>query len=107
MKLDSVGEIIAMRILELVQTEGPPSVVTVLLGKPQRLPNFPDYYCPYQIKGAGSEKIGYTCGIDAFQALQLVLSRLSMEVEVLNKELDGRLRWDADDRGDLGFPAAL
>jgi hypothetical protein len=105
LKLETVGEIIAIRILELVQEEGPPIEVTVLLGKPEQTPGFPDYYCPYQIKGAGSEKVGYTCGVDQFQALQLVLSMLAVEVEVLNKKLGGRLRWDADDKGDLGFPA--
>ncbi len=77
--------------------------IVVLLGKPQQLPDHPDYYCPYQIRGAGIERFWYSCGVDGFQALQLALSSLAVELDMLNKELGGKLRWDCDDKGDLGF----
>lgn len=107
MKLDSVGEVIATRTLSLLEDEGPPSEVFVLLGKPRQLPDHSDYYCPYQIKGAGVEKVMHTCGIDPFQALQLALSALGVELEVLNKRLGGKLRWDCGSEGDLGFPVSF
>jgi hypothetical protein len=104
-KLVTIGEVIATRTLTMLRDQGAPSEVLVLLGKPQKLPDHPDYYCPYQIKGAGDEKVRYVCGIDPFQALQLALSTLGVELEVLNKELGGRLRWECDASGGLGFPS--
>lgn len=103
MKLENIGEVIASRALALLQDQGAPSEVLVLLGKPQKLPDHSDYYCPYQIKGAGDEKVRYVCGIDPFQALQLAFSTVGVELEVLNKELGGRLRWECDPAGGLGF----
>ena len=105
MRLDSIGELIATRSLTLIQDGGQASDVVILLGKPQQLPDHTDYYCPYQVKGAGSEKVRYACGVDPLQALQLALSTLGVELEVLNKELGGRLRWDCGEKGGLGIPA--
>lgn len=48
--------------------------------------------------------VRYVCGVDPFQALHLALSTLRVELEVLNKELGGKLRWECDDKGGLGFP---
>jgi hypothetical protein len=104
MKLDSVGELIASRTLTIQQDGSATAEVTVLLGKPQQWPEHDDYFCPYQIKGAGDDKIRYTGGVDSFQALHLALSTLRVELEVLNKDLAGRLRWECDDSGALGFP---
>jgi hypothetical protein len=104
MKLDSVGELIASRTLILLEDNNAASEVTVMLGKPQQWSDHENYFCPYQIKGAGDEKIRYMAGVDAFQALHLALSTLRVELEVLNKQLTGRLRWECDDTGALGFP---
>jgi hypothetical protein len=105
MKLDSIGELIASRTLT-IEADGNAisEEVTVLLGKPQQWPDHDDYFCPYQIKGAGDEKLRYMGGVDSFQALHLALSTLRVELEVLNKHLAGRLRWKCDDSGALGFP---
>jgi hypothetical protein len=102
-KLENIGEVIATRALTMLSDQSSPSEVLVLLGKPQKLPDHSDYYCPYQIKGAGDEKVRYVCGIDPFQALQLAFSTVGVELEVLNKELGGRLRWECDPAGGLGF----
>ena len=104
MKLESVDEPIAIRTLTLIRDDSATSEVLVLLGKPRQLPDHEDYYCSYQIKGAGDEKVRYSCGVDPFQALHLALSTLGVELEVLNRELDGKLRWEFDDTGGLGFP---
>jgi hypothetical protein len=102
LKLENVGEVIATRTLVLERDGEPPAAATVLLGKPQA--DGGDYYCPYQIKGAGDEKVRSAYGIDAFQALQLALSILGVELEVLNKELGRRLRWECAGKDDFGFP---
>ena len=104
MKLDDVGEIIAIRKLSLLGDDGETSQVLVLLGMPKQSPGYPDYYCPYQFKGAGSEAVIYMCGIDAFQALQLAMRSLGSELDVLNGRLGGNLRWEGDEKGWLGFP---
>lgn len=106
MKLESIGELIASRTLILLREDNSSSEVTVLLGKPQQWPDHEHYYCTYQITGAGDDKVRYAAGIDSFQALHLALSILRVELEVLNKHLGGRLRWQCDDAGDgaLGFP---
>jgi len=36
--------------------------------------------------------------------LHLALSTLGVELEVLNKQFGGKLRWACDDAGGLGFP---
>lgn len=74
------------------------------MGRPQQLPEQADYYCPYEIKGAGVRKIHYACGVDDFQAIQLAMGIIGVELEVLNKELGGSLRWECGSEGDFGFP---
>jgi hypothetical protein len=103
LKLENVGEIIATRTLTLDRPGGPASAATVSLGKP--LPDGEQFCCPYQIKGAGDEKVRCAYGVDAFQALQLALSILGVQLEELNKELGGRLRWELGERNDFGFPS--
>jgi len=106
-KLESVGEVIATRTLLLLRDNTAALEVLVLLGKPQAGPDHQYFYCPYQVKGVGEEKMKSVYGIDAFQALQLTLSILGVELEVLNKELGGKLRWDRDDKRGFGFPGFL
>jgi hypothetical protein len=74
MKLESIGEVIAARTLFLAND--PSQKVVVQMGKPQPLPDAlgDAHYCPYQISGAGMEKIFYGAGVDAFQALELGLN---------------------------------
>jgi hypothetical protein len=104
MKLESVGEIIASRKLQLLLEGKDPVEVIVLMGKPERFPDHTDYYCPYQIKGFGRDKVMAIGGVDAFQAIQLALSTIGVELEVMSKDCSGRFLWDAGSQGDLGFP---
>lgn len=104
--LDNVGEVVASRSLMLLKDHAATSEVLVLLGKPEKLPDHTDYFCPYQIRGAGSERIKYACGVDAFQALRLALIAIGTELEALNEELGGKLRWHCDEKGGLGFPTS-
>jgi len=43
-------------------------------------------------------------GVDAFQAMQLALKTIGVELDVINKDSGGRLEWVAGQEGDLGFP---
>jgi hypothetical protein len=105
-KVESLGEIIAERHFTLVRGGNESGTVIILLGKPQNIPNHTDFYCPYQIKGFSSDKIRAACRIDAFQAMPLAMDTIGVELGVLQQNSGGRLVWDADDRGDLGFPVS-
>lgn len=57
MKLDEVGEIIAVRKLTLAPEEDPGREGLALLGEPKQLLDRDDFYFPYQIKGARDERV--------------------------------------------------
>jgi len=104
-KLKNVGEIIAERKFTLLRDGRERETMLVQLGKPQSMHNHSDFYgCPYQIKRPDSEKLMTICGIDAFQALQLAISAIGVELEVIRRDSGGQLIWDGDEKGDLGFP---
>lgn len=103
MQLDDVGEAIATRVLHL-HGEGETREAVVIIGKPRPFADSSGYYCPFQIRGLGSEKVKWAAGVDAVQAIELVMKAIGAELHVLNELHNGRLRWEADDTGDLGFP---
>ncbi|MGO9588615.1 MAG: DUF6968 family protein [Candidatus Acidiferrales bacterium] len=103
MNLESVGEVIASRKLTLVREEHRSVDVVVLMGKPEKFPDHTDYYCPYQIRGLGRDKVMAVGGVDAFQAMQLALGTIRVELEVIEKHSGGRLTWEAGAEGDFGF----
>ena len=105
MKLESVGDVIADRVLTLNREGQEPAKIHVLLGRPHKFPDHDDYYCPYQIKWLGREKVMAIGGVDAFQAMQLALDTIGVELEVIAKDTGGKIVWDAGSEGDLGFPA--
>ena len=104
MKVESVGEEIASRRFALLRDEQEPAEVLVRMGKPQPFPDHQDYYCPYEIKSPLGNRIMAIAGIDAFQAMQLALDTIGVELYVIARDSGGRLVWDGDDKGDLGFP---
>lgn len=104
--LKDVGEVIAERRLYL---EGEPQrKIRVLLGKPQTRPapsNEEFSLCPYQIVGIGDETVKAAGGVDAVQALQLALRMIGAELQLkYSPECECRLRWEAGEGTDLGFP---
>ena len=103
MKLESVGEIIAARKFVLAREKHQPVNVIVLMGKPEKFPDHTNCYCPYQIKGFGRDKIMAIGGVDAFQAMQLALGTIRVELEVIEKDSGGQLAWEGRAEGDLGF----
>jgi hypothetical protein len=104
MHLDSVGKVIAVRRLFLANDPTRPIVVT--MGEPQPLPDAlgDDHYCPFQIRGVGSEKVTFAAGVDAFQSIDLAFRSIGPELARLNRKHDGQLRWEGDENGGLGFP---
>ena len=100
-----LDEVVATRVLRLLGGEtSPDKEAVVKIGKPQPFPDGRDYFCPYQITGLGDEKVRYFGGIDAIQALHLAIVAAGADVFALNELCGGRLRWDGDEHGDLGFP---
>ena len=99
MKLTSVGEVIAVRHLRVT---GADATVTVMIGKPKPFPDGQDYYCPYQIRGLGSEGVRYAGGVDSVQALVMALEGIRTTLSTSQEAKAGRLNWL--DQSDLGFP---
>ena len=99
-----IGETIATRELYLTEDDGTRRVVMIRLGKPRRFPDSSDYYVPFQITGIGSERVFCAGGIDAFQALQGLMPVIGAQLSALNASCGGRLRWEGDETGALGFP---
>src|SRR3954469_14553397 len=90
-----LGVVIAERLLQSPKLN---QVVKVRIGSPQRTTN-QDFITPYQIIGAGDERVRYAAGVDAVQSLQLVFPMIGADIHLGLKE---QLRWA--DRDDSGFP---
>lgn len=103
MDFDTLGEIIATRRLYLIDEENVRRTVSVLVGKPQPHADALSYFCPFQIIGIGSQNTHLANGEDSIQALQSAMILIAANLNRLNDELDGRLKWDGDTT-DLGFP---
>ena len=103
MKLSNVGTVIATRMFHFVG-EDTAKEIQVRIGKPCPFPDGKDFYCPYQITGVGDGNVQYAGGIDAVQALQLAMRMIACDLGLLNKSCGGKLRWEGDEAGDLGFP---
>lgn len=104
MELESVGEIIASRMLYLIDEHGNKRPVSVFVGKPQPSQSDPGYECPFQIIGLGSQNAHVGHGRDAIQALKTALNLLGAKLHHLNEEVGGRLVWEGGAPGELGFP---
>lgn len=101
MDLENVGTLIATRSLTIV---GDNREIVIRLGMPRRFPESTDYYVPFQVAGIGSENVLGAAGIDAFQAIQQVMLVIGAKLRAVNEQYGGRLRWEGDESGDLGFP---
>lgn len=101
MDMDNIGTVIATRNLTIV---GDDRQIVIRLGMPQRFPESADYYVPFEVTGIGSESVLCASGIDAFQAVQQVMLVIGAKLRAVNEQCGGRLRWEGDESGDLGFP---
>jgi hypothetical protein len=104
MDFESIGEIIATRRLHFFDESNKERVVSVFVGKPQQSNGSPDYQCPFQVIGIGSQTTQLARGRDSIQALQSALILVSASLNYFNNELGGKLIWDGGPKGELGFP---
>lgn len=105
MELASIGDVIATRVLRVGDNTG--TEILVQIGKPCQFADGRGYYCPYQIVGLGDTKVRYGAGIDAVQALQLVMGIIGADLYSRNRSCGGELRWEGGEGGDLGFPSPV
>ena len=104
MNADTLGEIIATRELYYFDDTNQKRIVSVLVGKPQTVPDSSDYQCPFQLVGMGTQDIHTARGHDSIQALQAALILVAASVNHLNDRLGRKLIWDNGIKGELGFP---
>lgn len=104
MDFESVGEIIASRMLHVIDEQGNKRPVSVFIGKPEPSRDATGYECPYQIIGIGNQKTCVGHGSDSIQALKTAMILLGANLNHLNNELGGRLVWNGGPQGELGFP---
>lgn len=103
MEFESVGEIIASRMLHLIDENGHKRPVSVFVGKPQASRIDPGYECPFQIIGLGSQDTHVGRGCDSIQALKTALTLIGSKLNELNEQLGGGLVWEGGPPGELGF----
>src|SRR5262249_47478676 len=101
MQFDTIGEVIATRQLNIMAE--PDREVLVKIGRPEPSEHH-DYCCRIQVTGIGDERIDGIYGVDAVQALELAMRFLGSELQRLNTQHQGRLRWGDAPKGWFGFP---
>lgn len=99
--INELEEVIAMRILDCPTATN--EELVILIGKPVKFEDSDNYRVPYQIKGAGIEKVKFVGGVDAIQCLQLVMKAIGAELWRLDNTFGGIVTWNGE-RGDFGFP---
>ena len=101
MAFESGGEIVASRILHLIDENGYRRPVSVFISKPEPTREPPGYSCACQIIGIGSQEPCVGRGLDSIQALKNALVLLGANLNDLNAEVGGRLMWEGDAPGEL------
>ena len=101
MQFDTLGEVIATRQLKLYGE--PEKDVVVKIGKPEQSEHH-DYCCRIQVTGVGNERVHGIYGVDSVQAIELAMRFLGSELQRLNTQHEGRLRWGDAPKGWFGFP---
>lgn len=58
-----------------------------------------DYRCAYSLVGGGIQKDGYALGMDAVQAIQLVMKKIEIDVIAIGKRIGAPFSWLENDPG--------
>jgi hypothetical protein len=103
MDFDSLGEIIATRMLHILDEHGQKRPVSVFIGMPQPAKDSTDYACPFQVIGLGTQETCLARGRDSLQALQSAIVLIAESLDRLNEEIGGSLSWNGGTKGELGF----
>jgi hypothetical protein len=104
MEFESTSEIIASRILHVVDEQGNKRPVSVFIGKPQPSADSSGYFCAYQIIGLGNQETQIGHGRDSIHALKTAIVLLGATLNNLNDEIGGKLVWNGGRKGELGLP---
>jgi len=88
---------IAVRSLTHPET----GAVPVEIGAPRPFDDGTGWYCPYRIGGSG-KRVRFAGGVDAVQALQLVMTMIGADIAAMNEAVHGTMKWGESFR--LGFP---
>ena len=104
MEFENIGEIIASRMLHVVDEQGNKRPVSVFIGKPQPSADNTGYRCAYQIIGIGNQETHTGHGRDSIHALKTAMILLGASLNNLNDEMGGKLVWNGETRGELGLP---
>jgi len=75
-----VRDIIATRELIYLSESGKREQVLIQIGKPYKLTDEGDYFCPYRVGSDSYENIFGSVGIDSFQALELSMRTIQAEL---------------------------
>jgi hypothetical protein len=102
MSMTNIGQVIATRRLFLA--DEPNREIFVQMGKPEKTPGRDDYSCALQVTGIGNKHVYRIFGVDAFQAIELGFRFIGVRLALVNRDAEGRLRWECDDKGGFGFP---
>ena len=71
----------------LVFRDAPRKNLVVTLGKPRRIKGYPDWECPFRIKGPGVARFDFGYGVDAIQALTTALDGIRSMLDDIGKPL--------------------
>ena len=74
----SLGQVVAVRRLQRYGEPGHPVIVRI--GVPRKLRGGWDWGCPVEIHGLDAPHLRYVFGVDAFQALQLGLDYIAIQL---------------------------
>jgi hypothetical protein len=105
MEINSIGEVIAERVLKRSVEGGKQQDVVVRLGKPRAFDDGTGWFSPFEIIGIGDGKVRWIAGVDAFQSLQLVLRMIPVSLRYKSREAGAELFFE-EPGDDLGFPEA-
>ena len=103
MQLTDIGQLCASRTLTLTKNNLMHEV-KITIGNPQKFSDGNDFYCAFQITGIGDEKVNWSGGIDAVQALLVALEAIGILLTNSEEYKQGKLSWEGSTDGILGFP---
>lgn len=91
-----IGQIIAERLIEATDKNGNRSELRIELGAPTAFPDGLDVVVPYQVHFRDKSRLWYAGGIDGFQALQLALRMIMVEIESIERDHEVNVGWGRD-----------
>jgi len=96
------SDIVAQREY-FVKDATPPMVITARIGMPRKRADG-RYECGAELQEPAMTTLRYMNGVDAFEAIQLALVVLGVDLKHINEQLDGALCWQQSNQG-VGLPS--